>query len=138
MRAITFLFLIFSFFTAPVLAKCKCDSPESVLEYYLDAVQRADAQAIIDIYYGVTEFTVYKPVVLKEYKVQGKKILLEDKALTSLIDYGETPLWAKKDTVEMEVIQTWEGGLEERYLYSFRFVGKQWYMVAHSSENMPD
>ena len=143
LKALGFKMRIFIIFTlllglssASVAATCKCDSPESTLAYYLAAIQQADAEAIIGIYYGVNEFKVYGPRALSTYKIESKKTLAKDMKFENW--EGEVPLWAKKDSVQMDVTQVWESGLEEKYFYSFRFIEGKWLLVGHVSENMPE
>lgn len=135
MKIIVYLFLVL--FTKIVFAeKCMCESPEKSLDYYLNAIQGADSEAVISMYWGTSNFTIREPRGLKTYKILRNEKLTKDMQFEDWPH--EVPLWAKKDSVQIDVIQVWSDGLEEKYFYSFRFIEDKWYMVGHGSENMSE
>lgn len=110
-------------------SECIYDSPESVLDYYLEAIEEADSQAIVEIYWGIESFSVYGKQPLISYEIIKKETLSEDMQFDDW--NGQVPLWAQKDSVQMEVLQLWENGLKGKFFYSFRKIEGRWYMVGH-------
>ena len=99
------------------------------LDYYLEAIEEADSQAIVEIYWGIESFSVYGKQPLISYEIIKKETLSEDMQFDDW--NGQVPLWAQKDSVQMEVLQLWENGLKGKFFYSFRKIEGRWYMVGH-------
>jgi len=107
-----------------------CDSPEAVLNYYFEALAEGNEKGILEIYWGIKKFHIYKPIKVISYKILREEELLEDQ-------FSE-PLWAKKGTIQMDVEEYFDDGTSEKYFYAFRKIDGKWYLVGHGSFDQPE
>lgn len=133
--SLTILALLFCTFAH---AECPRNIEEDVLICYFKALTEKDESAVLEIYYDIDSFNVSHGLSLKSFSVIEKDILKED--LTDLFkntDIKELPLWARKGTIRMIVVQYFEDGIDEKHSYAVREIDGQLYMVGHTAFNAP-
>jgi len=119
-------------------AECPRKIEEDVLICYFKALAAKDESAVLEIYYGIDSFNVSHGLILESFSVIEKDILKEDLVdLFKNMDIKEIPLWARKGTIRMVVVQYFENGTHEKYSYDVREIDGKLYMVGHSAFNAP-